>query len=258
MFAPEASQQTLQAQRDALGTQVAEARASATPQSARMQVTLEAAQTSAARSNLQTTRIAATLSALGTPFIDIRFITPEFAQLAAAPDSSAQVTGQDGVAIPQVMPTIIGQGGAQGNSSITAPSTPIPAAEQTVDPALPSLSNLTTADAVGADDCAAAPVTNFSAEAAGVYVVANAANLTPANTLTARWSFAGTEQITYDWTPGFNITQGCIWFYMPATDVAFSPGGWAVQIDLDGAPGQPINFTVGETGDGAAAMQDGG
>lgn len=250
MFAPEASQQTLSAERDLRGTEVAIARLTATPINDRLNVTLEGALTALARSHGQTTRIAATLQALGTPFVDSRFVTP------AALDTDASVAGQTGLAsfgqtniqqpvIPVVEPTIIGQGAAQGNASDLVPPTPTPFVEgATLEPSTVGLSDVVTAQAVGADDCALSPISEFPATTEGVYVVARAQNLSPTNLLTARFLLNGVEQVFYTWSPSFDIAQGCIWFYMPAADVTSLAGTWTAQIDIDGAAGVQVPFTV--------------
>lgn len=250
MFAPDAGQQTLSAERDVRGTEVAIARLTATPINDRLNVTLEGALTALARSHGQTTRIAATLQALGTPFVDSRFVTP------AALDNGASAAAQTGLAdasqtniqqpiIPVVEPTIIGQGAAQGNASDLAPPTPTPFVEgATLEPSTVGLSDVVTAQAVGADDCAVSPISEFPAATEGVYVVARAQNLSPANLLTARFLLNGVEQVFYTWSPSFDIAQGCIWFYMPAADVTALAGTWTAQIDIDGAAGVQVPFTV--------------
>jgi hypothetical protein len=68
---------------------------------------------------------------------------------------------------------------------------------------------------VGADDCPTNTTTVFPTNAAGVYVSALAFNLSPNNAIVSRWQREGVEVVNYDWSPGFDIEQGCIWFYMP-------------------------------------------
>lgn len=248
MFAPPASQQTLQAERDTRATEVAIARETATPQADRLALTMEAAQTSVSRAAAQTTRIAATLLALGTPFVDIRFITPQPLSTndPINPDISIGSDSNVQPIIP-VQPTIIGQGGAQGNTALDTTPDTIPATEVTPDLNTPNLVNLTVTDTVGADDCAVGNVTAFTPAASGVYIVAQANNLTPNNRLVARWLREDVEQIFYEWSPGFNIASGCIWFNMPTSDVDFAAGNWSVQLELDGQPvGASLPFTVSD------------
>lgn len=261
MFAPPAANQTLAAERDAAGTLVAGARGTATPAADRLQVTAEAALTSVARSALQSTRISATLMALGTPFVDVRFITPQAPTAPAGLVGGGSSAGQGGP--PAVLPTIIGQGSAQGNATLmsaTLGPTPPPGAEVTAEPGdstAPALDNGVITDRVGADDCAVGSVTDFTSASLGVYIVATARNLQAGSQLTARFLREGVEQIFYTWSPGFNIVQGCIWFYMPAGDVAFSAGNWSAQIELNGAIAVgPLTFAV--SGGDAAAESAGG
>ena len=254
MFAPPAANQTLSAERDTAVTMVAQARASATPGMDRLAVTSEAAITSVARSAAQSTRIAATLFALGTPFVDIRFITPEAPTQAAVQPGNSGSSGP-----PAVLPTVIGQGSAQGNATLQAPPAPTqPGAEVTADPSnpnTPALVNAVITDRVGSDDCAVGSVADFSPSALGVYVVATAQNIPSGSQFTARFLRDGVEQVFYTWSPGFNIASGCIWFYMPTSDVDFSADNWSAQIEMNGAVAvQPIAFTVG----GGDAMTEGG
>lgn len=248
MFAPPAANQTLAVERDSAATQVAEAHASATLAADRLSVTAEAAQTSVARSAAQSTRIAATLFALGTPFVDIRFITPEAATPTAQPGIGAgnQVVGGP----PAVQPTIIGQGSAQGNATLQGePAPTLPGAPATAEPGNggAELVNIVITDRVGSDDCAVGSVSDFAATALGVYVVATARNLPAGSQLTARFLNNGVEQVYYNWSPNFNISEGCVWFYMPASDVVFSTGNWSAQLELNGAAaGAPALFTVSD------------
>lgn len=247
MFAPEASQQTLQAERDTRGTSVALAAQTATPQSQRYAITLESALTAVGRARIQTTSIAATMLALGTPFIDTRFITPMPPESGDSQQTQPQIGGSNdlGIVVPVIQPTIVGEGGAQGNSTIVNPADFTPVPTLTTDPTLPTLTNIVTASGVGANDCASSVVSDFPTTASGVYVVATAVNLSAGAQITAHFLREGVEQIFYTWSPSFNIPEGCIWFYMPAGDVSFSPGNWAVQFDLNGSPyGSPIPFTI--------------
>lgn len=243
MFAPPTAVQTLSADRLTQWTQVAALRATATAQTERLRVTLDFAQTAVSNAGVQSTRIAATMLANGTPFVDTRFITAE------APIPAAFATAPPGGTGPVVS---LGQGGAQGNIPLQPP-TPTPPPIQvnvaaTPDPTQPSLTGSVVAQSVGADDCAIAPAATFPTTVTELFVVAVAANLRAGSPISARWQREGVEQVRYDWTPDFDIQQGCIWFRMPASDVTLSAGNWGVQLDLNGQPvGTPIAFTL--TGD---------
>jgi hypothetical protein len=105
-------------------------------------------------------------------------------------------------------------------------------------------------EAVGSDDCPTSTTSVFPTNAEGVYISAVANNLSQSNVVVSHWLREGVEVANYDWSPGFEIEQGCIWFYMPASEVDFSAGNWSVQLDLDGVPvGQPVTFTVTGTAD---------
>jgi hypothetical protein len=255
MFAPSVGQQTLEAEHRNAGTRIAQVRGTATVETDRQDATLSVALTNVGRVEIQTTRIAATMLALGTPFIDIRVITPMAPTPAAgapAAPAGAGVVGPDNGSV--VQPIIVGTGSAQGNSGLQPTAQPqsatalplLPDVTAEANPAAAAalLSDITTASAVGGNDCATQSVSSFSTSAAGVYVVAVAQGIGPANVITARWSAGGVEQVFYDWSPSTTVNGGCIWFYMPAGDAVFTPGTWSVSLEVDGVPvGTPVTFT---------------
>lgn len=247
MFAPETSVQTLVAQRDLQSTQAAGQRATATAVNERLRVTLEAAQTAVTSAEIQSTRISATMIANGTAIVDIRFITPEASSSGA--DTINPVGGQSVAIIPA-------QGGAQGNIQLQPPTpTPPPIqvnpaiTQPTPDPNGPSLTDISVAEQVGADDCALNPQISFTDAVTQLYVVATAANIPSGTPIAARFMRENVEQIRYDWSPGFNIVRGCIWFQMPASDVTLSIGTWSVALDLNGQQvGAPLTFQITSSG----------
>jgi hypothetical protein len=238
-FAPPAAEQTLAADHAARGTALAFVRETATVSTNRMNGTVEAAQTAVRNADQQATRIASTLIAGGMGVVDTSRITP------AAPEEAAALPGPGSAAAP-----IIGSGSAQGNVPLrpTDAPTPVLVANATAAPAnpnAPALTGLTLTDGVGVDDCAVRTLAAFTSSAEGVYVVATAQRITPANVLTARFARESIEAVVYTWSPSFAIESACVWFYMPASEVDFSPGGWSVTLELDGVPaGTPLPFTV--------------
>jgi hypothetical protein len=230
-------------------------RQTATAQADRLAITLEYAQTAVGAANAQSTRIAATLMATGMPPIDVRNITPLFATPVpddVRSDDSANAAPPPVFAITPIM----SDSGAQGNTDLLTPPTAAPLAEQTIDPDAPHLTEIVITQAVGADDCAVSATSVVPTNADGVYASAIAHNLSPANVVVSHWLREGTEMVFYEWSPGFEIEEGCIWFYMPASDVDFSPGNWSVQLDLDGNPaGQPVAFTISGTADAEGAEE---
>lgn len=239
MFAPPTGEQTLQAERDTRATAIADARATATLVADRANRTQEFAGTQVARAEVQTTRIVATLIAAGLS-VNAGAITP------APPPTQATLgafSGEPGFTV--IEPTIIAQGGALGNSALVNPPAAATLPQPTLNPNGPNLNQLVLAEQVGADDCALSPTTTFTTAATDVYLVAMGSNLTPQNTLTARFFRDGTEQVFYTWTPGRNIDGACIWFHMPSSDVNFVAGNWSVALEVDEAPyGSPLPFTV--------------
>jgi hypothetical protein len=254
-FAPPAAEQTLIGEHASTATQIANIRQSATMLADRLEITLENAQTAVRAADAQSTRIAATLLATGMPFIDTRNITPLF----ATPVPS-EFVGSNGAPPPVFAITPVTSGeGAQGNSTLQSQPPPTSIAETTIDPDAPRLSDIVMTETIGADDCPTSPTTVFPTNAEGVYVSAVAHNLSQNNIIVSRWLREGNEVVNYNWSPGFDIEEGCIWFYMPATDVDFSAGNWSVELELDGVPaGQPVTFTVTGTADAMEEPAQGG
>jgi hypothetical protein len=254
-FAPPAAEQTLAADHAATATQIVNVRQSATALADRLAMTVEHAQTSVRAADAQSTRIAATLLATGILFIDTRNITPLF---PTPVPSQVEANSSNPPPVFAITPVTSGEG-AQGNSTLQSQPSPTPIVEATVDPDAPRLSDIVLTEAVGADDCPTSTTTVFPTNAQGVYVSAVAHNLTTTIIVTSRWLREGTQVVFYDWSPDFEIEEGCIWFYMPASDVDFSAGNWSVQLELDGTPvGQPVTFTVTGTSDAMEATTPSG
>ena len=238
--------QTENLQNEQAGTQIAAVRATATTNADHMLVTLSSAQTAVGEVDQQSTRIVATLIAQGTLIVDASGITP------VVPTAAPQADG--GSPLPQIAnplltpgaPQVSAGGSAQGDSALV----PTPASngqnvQSTLDPSGPSLTQITLTEQVGKDDCPVNSVTSFNADATDIYVTAVANNVGTSDTLTADFSLAGQSIKTYSWSPGFTIRGACIWFHMPASEVAFSPGSWSVAIAINGTQiGAPIPFSI--------------
>jgi hypothetical protein len=111
---------------------------------------------------------------------------------------------------------------------------------------------------VGDDDCALNPTTSFTTNTVEIYVVARASGVAANDNISSVWSMGGTEIVTYDWTPGFDITDACIWFYIDQTEVTFSPGSWQVQMQINGQnTGAPVSFSIAESAAMGDAMLEG-
>jgi hypothetical protein len=247
-FAPPAADQTQNADHAATVTQIANARQTATMLADHLAITLEYAQTAIRAVDAQSTRIAATLQATGM-LVDIRNITP----LLSTPTPDGSGGNNSAPPVFAITPVTSGEG-AQGNSTLQNQPSLTPVFTQTIDLSAPRLSDIVLTSAIGADDCPTSTTSVFPTNSEGVYVSAVAHNLTQSNVVTSRWSREGSEVVSYPWSPGFEIEEGCIWFYMPASDVDFSAGNWNVQLELDGVPsGQPVMFTVSGMADSVEA-----
>lgn len=250
-FGPSTNEQVLSTQNAALSTEIAAVRATATVDADRLLSTLEHAQTTEGHVGRQTDALSATLIALGTPAgsIDLSQITPD----APIADTFAGNTN--------VPPVIVLGGPTPGGIGVTPPADPVLAATQAASGAIAQttpvntnqqvasggalLSNIVTTDTTGADDCATRTLTTFDSSATEIYVVATANGIGPSDTVTSSWMLEGTEVVSYDWNPSFDIAGACIWFYIDAADVTFTPGNWQVSLSVNGTPmGTPTQFSI--------------
>jgi hypothetical protein len=234
-FAPPPADLTLIESHTVLGTQVANLRETEAIASDRLLVTQEALQTAVREVEAQGTRIAATVIALGTPFIDTSIITP-----------ASPLDGNAGALAPTQVVVI--PGGASQGSAVGAPAptnAPTPAVAAPIDPNAPSLTNIVTAEAVGSNDCAVAPLSSFASTTTGVYAVSIGNNLTPRNVITYRWQRESIEVWVDTWSPGGDTNGACLWYYLTPNQTTLEPGAWAVEVLLDGVPmGAPVSFTI--------------
>jgi hypothetical protein len=234
-FTPPGAQETLAADYGVMATQITNLRQTATYETERLLVTQEAIQTAMRDVEVQSTRISATLVALGTPFVDVSAITP------AAADAVA------GLLPTPTLLVVLPGGAASGSLNATAPTiapTAIPNAAPT-DPNAPALTNISTTEQVGGDNCALSPTNAFSSTTSGVYIVATAFNLTPQNVITYRWERDSIEIYVDTWSPQGDTDGQCIWYYVTPAEVTFEAGAWAIEILIDNVPvGSPIAFTV--------------
>jgi len=237
--------QTENLQNEQAGTQIAAVRATATVNADHMLVTLGSAQTAVGQVDQQSTRIVATLMAQGTLIVDGNAITPVLPTLAPQSDSGSPIPQIANPLLTPGAPQVSGGGSAQGDSALVPSQPTAPAAQSTLDPNGPSLTNITLTEQVGQDDCPVNATTSFSTSSTDIYVTAVANKINKGDTLTADFSVNGQSIKSYPWTPGFAINGKCIWFHMPASDVEFTPGNWSVTLSINGsAVGAPIPFTI--------------
>lgn len=224
------AQQTLQADNDALSTQINEISTTATFQRDVLQITVEAVNLASTLVIQQNFDIKATLQATGVSPTDMALVSPA-AIISPQPTlPAAQVLSADA---PAVTPEVV-----SGTLDITS-------VVPTETPGEPSLYNMVMAEGVGDNDCALSSTTTFAGTAEKIYIVATAANIAPGMTLGAQWSSEGTQLVSQDFTPDFAINQNCIWFYADQTDFTFAPGNYTVQMTINGSNvGQPVPFTI--------------
>jgi hypothetical protein len=220
-------EQTLIAENQGLSTQMADIHSTATVQADRAIVTLEHALTEIKHVDNQHVQLLSTLVGRGTPTQAIGEILPQ----ANVPPLPTQPTAPP----PSNTEEPLAQDATSATSAVNVTPT-------VVSP--PRLSNVITAEGVDDAGCAVNPVSTFSTDAVEIYVVALAASLQPGSTLvTSRWRQAGAEVATFDFTPDF--TEGCLWFFIDQTDIAFTPGNWSVELEIDGGlVGAPVSFTI--------------
>jgi len=225
-------EQTLVAENQVLSTQIADVHNTATVEADRLLITLEHAQTDVQHVDDQNLNLVATLVERGTPTEAIGPITP--LAMTAAPPVAANATPA-----PASSEEVVNQ---QSNQAITpAPQT---AVATVTEAGPPRLSNIVTAEGIDENDCAINPTSTFTTATEEIYVVAVAANLQPGTTyITSRWRQEGAEVVTFDFNPEFN--EGCLWFFIDQTDIAFTPGNWSVELEINGGlVGAPVPFTI--------------
>ncbi|MDX1993823.1 MAG: hypothetical protein SF029_15660 [bacterium] len=245
------SEQALVEQNNALGTQIADLRASATVSSDLLMATLEQANTSIARVNQQQDQMIGTLRARGmapeagaiNPLMSTA--TPTFAAQTGlvtpvAPGGGVTPFGTSS-SVQTFGPT---PGAPVPNPALTPGTTPLPASTTTTSSGgSNTLTNIVTSSGVGADDCAASPSSQFTTSTQEIYVVATA-NLTSGTTVLSRWLQNGTEVATFDFTYEFNVSGSCIWFFANQSDFAFTPGSYTVSLEVNGVVAGQTTFTI--------------
>lgn len=231
--APSTAEQTMIAQNAAWGTQIVDFRTTATVGADRMMITLEAAQTQVSQANNQNAALMATLSARGADPTLLAMFTPQ-PGLAFGPQPTAAGNGlaptTSGATL--IVPT------SQGAREQTATETPA-APQATAFVSAPNgtaLIGAVMSSGVGSDDCEIDQRIQFSAADAEIYVVARTQGIRAGMVLLSRWLYEGSEQITHDFTPSSDILDNrCVWFFIDQTELAFTPGSWTVQLEVDGA-----------------------
>ncbi|MBZ0298227.1 MAG: hypothetical protein K8J31_00715 [Anaerolineae bacterium] len=222
-------QLTLIAQNATLQSEIEAVRQTATVDADRLQITVEYMGTRVGQAEENRAQLQATLSARGIDSSGVSGVPPQVNTAFPVPGATTE--------------------------NLAPAATPL--AEQTLATAeitQPALVNFQMAPAVGSDDCAVNPTSNFSPSDAEIYIVATGVNIPAGTNIAARFSVGG-QEINHDFTPDFAIDDACIWFFIDQADVEFRAGTWSVELELNGAPASPpIPFTI----TGGEAMTEGG
>jgi hypothetical protein len=220
-----ADQQTLIAHEETTEARFSELYVTATVEAEIMLLTLEHAQTEAARTISQRNAMISTLQARGVDTSVLPGVTVE--------------------SPPTPPPNI-------GNNNQPPPVEVTPAVQVTpftvtpvIDDDGPYLADIVMAEGVGADDCPVGITSQFSPGTERIYIVATAHQVTPGTTFTATWFREATELVTFTFTPDFAIDGNCIWFYADQSNFDFTPGSYQIRLEIDGIPiGEPALFTI--------------
>ncbi len=98
------------------------------------------------------------------------------------------------------------------------------------------------------DGCADQFVTQFAPTASRVYVNTRARRVSAGTLMAAEWSFAGQLVAQDSFTISEDATDFCIWFFLDAARVPFTPGQWSVTLTANGSPvGPAVAFTISES-----------
>jgi len=210
-----------------VGRQRAELASTATVQTARLQTTLDYSGTRVGLAATQSQLLKSTLAALGTPMDVLDAFQRDFIGTIPTPAPPGDP------ASPR-SPT-------PNRPLITPPAaSPSPASG-------PRLEDIALTERVGADDCPIGNANSFSAQAQAIYVVARAVDAPSGTVFSSRWLLRNEEVIRYEFIPNFAIERACIWFYIDPQEVAFTPGPWAVILQVNGQDAAPpIAFTIRE------------
>jgi len=224
-----------------LATAAAFARATATYEADRREVTRIAAFEALGRASNRQSRLVNTLEALDLPRPDVRLITPEMLPTSAlrATSTPEVVSGVGGVTI--AAPTL--------DPNLTPTPTPLPTdvlpPTNTLSPDAPRLAGVVTTTGVDSNDCPLSPTSTFSTATPEIYVAATAFNISPGDIIASRWLKDGAEVALFDFAPDFNINGACIWFFANQTDFPFTAASaYQIDITINNNIVQTLTFTV--------------
>jgi hypothetical protein len=245
-----ASEQTLEADYYARGTQIAELRATVTIEADRLNVTVQYMDTEVARVSTQQALLILTLQARGLDTSSLPAVIPQVAGGQPAPGTTPVAPGSQPLPPSGGMPTNTPSlpttpGGVTPGGVLPQPLiTPQAAVTSGGSTTGGVLSEIVTSGAVGADDCALSPTSQFTASTPEIYVVARARNLPDGTTIVSRWRRSdGTELAVFSFSYGF-VENACIWFFATPEDFAFTAGSYSVSLEIGGQIIAQTTFTI--------------
>lgn len=234
----------------AVGTQVAELRATDSVENARLLTTVDFVSTQVAYSSTQSSFLKSTLIARGTPESALNtfrdqmigsLLNPPTQTPTATVDPTQQAAAMQPQPIETTAPVTV-----EPTRPIVTMNYPTSQPSPTeLDPNRVALIDSVTSTGVGNDDCPVGATSQFSPNTPEIYVVTTVRNA-PANTrFTSRW-FAGENEVAvFDYTPDFEIDGSCIWFFVDETDFPFTSGEYRVQLEVNGEiTAGPLPFTI--------------
>lgn len=228
---PSNNQQTLIAEHDVAGTELAYERTTATIEAARLRTTLDFAGTQVGFARDQNEFLRSTLIARGT---DSAFINESLGRIEISALPSPTTRPPDS---PAISPSSLNDA---ATLSITPPADSI---------AQSRLSNPIITNSVGENGCARVINPILTPQSEAIYVVVTAQNIAAGTQIASRWRQGEQEIAFYDYVPTTDIINECVWFFIDQTDAVFSPGTWSVTLELAGqVVGTPIPFVIEESG----------
>ncbi|MCA9891689.1 MAG: hypothetical protein KC615_01825 [Anaerolineae bacterium] len=228
---PNPADQTLAAEYYQSGTIIADMRMTGTVQVARMQTTLDFANTRVAHAALQSQSLQSTMIAMGFDPNTLNQFQADVVGGSIVLPSPTPNTSNFSVQQPPTVPP------AEAPSPQAPTSTP--------DANAPRLENVVIAADVGDDDCALGVASQFTTDTQIIYLTARVFNAPANTTYTARWLRPDGQERSFDWTPDFAINDSCIWMYIGQTDEAFVTGVWSATLSINSTiTSEALSFRV--------------
>ncbi|QPC84778.1 hypothetical protein G4Y79_10505 [Phototrophicus methaneseepsis] len=219
--------QTLVADYNNSSTLIADMRMTGTVHAARLQTTLDYSGTRVALAATQSIFLKGTLQALGYDINELNAL--QEAAMNGSVQFPTATQPAPNFSIEENQPTAAGSTPPAGDNTNVSPTAPADLSGSG-----PQLVNAALASEVGSDDCPITTTSQFTLNSNIIYLTMRAVNVSAGSTITARWLRPDGEERVFDWTPDFNIDDGCVWMYIDQTDEAFVAGVWSVTIELNG------------------------